>query len=808
MSSYHTERHHTHDLFRQLDRYLPEKLRATIERDYYARVGELAQLDQVAHNAEFLSDPMSHVAIYSDHSVVHVRDVATNILQVLDTINGVLIPRRNPRRLDFMKGCGVVLAYNHDIGMRDFSAFGRTMHPEFAAQEVFSPAYDDIIHGIWEENSGNLAWQIVRLTNSGALDQPFERVLREILAMSVGHSKSKVPIRVLNDPHCLRHTMISSVSTNLQYLYRQQRLAKAQRQLDLAHESGAAPARIAELGGKVAQIQQDMEQYLADGGMVTNDQITRWYTDYQQEAFVWLESDRPEVREMVADIIDTIRALRVADALRQRGTTLKTSAGYPIIVDQKTARAVFALQKGTGEMFLLESSEPISSGEANIASTEVTTGGDLRVSFARGDFVNQEATQRAAYNAALLVEDIQRDILETFHLPPGEYPGLKDSQNIWILLEGTDDNLEFSDCVLAELRRLNPEAGKRSRVVPSLKYIDPEERDRYLHAQDISWSVDRRRRVLARLAESGHQTQQIDIEWAFIDVRLGQIREGETLMLAGAPPAFVYIPMEEGLLSTPLGGYQAFSVRPWIPLGNTRVIRGATQEATVVAQRELPLLIIPKEVYMKYWHATYTVSEFAALLPRFYTHEHLKGFDQILDILRQLALIDSTLDESEVEFIRKFASSYGIDYSAEQLREQLLQGGSTDFVSLHRKVADYLALDPSDAQVAQLRDLVLHFVRADDQVSSEEELIIAELVGMFASRLAEATSLVQYRVLIVPQTPDQDLAITSLFPGFEKKSIAGGSAYSAGQYYSDEYARMICERYRSLGFFTVVDETT
>ena len=154
-----------------VDRYLPEKIRAKIEHDYYARVNEQAQLDRVAHDAAFLASPLTHVAAFSDHGVVHVRDVAANILQVLDTIHGVLIPGRNTARFQFMKGAGVSLAYNHDIGMRDFSAFGRAMHPEFAAQEVFAPAYDDILDVIWEENCGNVAWRLITLFEKGALRQ-------------------------------------------------------------------------------------------------------------------------------------------------------------------------------------------------------------------------------------------------------------------------------------------------------------------------------------------------------------------------------------------------------------------------------------------------------------------------------------------------------------------------------------------------------------------------------------------------------------------------------------------------------------
>lgn len=806
MPSYSVERHHNPELMQQLDRYLPERIRAQIEESYYRLVGELGQLDQVAHNAEFLADPLSHVATFSDHSVVHVRDVATNILRVIETINGVLIPRRSPRRLDFMRGCGVMLAYNHDIGMRDFSAFGRAMHPEFAAQEVFSPAFDELVSGIWEENSGNLAWRLVSLKNMGLLDAPLQLVLREILAMAVGHSKSKIPIQTLNDPRALRQAMVTSIGTHLRHLYLQQQAQKAQRQLARARQGGASPARIAELAEAAAAKTRALDCYVAEGGPQINESGASWYGDIQREGFRWLEADQPELRELVDDVVDTIRALRVADALRQRGTTLKTSAGYPIIVDQQTANAVIALQKGTGELFLLESSDPISSGEANIASTELTLSGDLRVSFARGAFADQAVIRQAAHNAALLVDDIQRDILETFQLPPGDYPGLKGSQHIRILIEGTDDNLEFADLVLEALDRLNPEACRRSRVVPSLKLIDPVERERYLRAEDLNWPAERRQRALARLAQSGHQTQQIDSERAFTDVRLGRLRQGETLLQAGAPPAFVYIPMDEGLLSTPLGGYQAFAVRPWIPLGNTRVIRGATQEATVVAEREVSLLIIPREIYLKHWHATYTVQAFSALIPQFYAHEHLKGFDHIIEIMRQLALIDASLEDREVAFIQKFLGSYGIHYAADELRQELLGGARADFVSLQRSLAAYLDLGPPDAQVAQLRDLVTLFVKADSQISAEEGLILAELQGMFAQHLGESAGQGQHRVLIVPQSPDQDTAITSLFPSFHKEPIAGGKAYIAGQYHSADYAAMICERYRILGFFTVVND--
>ena len=71
-------------------------------------------------------------------------------------------------------------AYFHDIGMVDFSAFGRAMHPEFAAQALFDPALEDLIEAIWLENSGGLAWHLFALVQSGELGQDPRQVLREL----------------------------------------------------------------------------------------------------------------------------------------------------------------------------------------------------------------------------------------------------------------------------------------------------------------------------------------------------------------------------------------------------------------------------------------------------------------------------------------------------------------------------------------------------------------------------------------------------------------------------------------------------
>jgi hypothetical protein len=71
----------------------------------------------------------------------------------------------------------------------------------------------------------------------------------------------------------------------------------------------------------------------------------------------------------------------------------------------------------------------------------------------------------------------------------------------------------------------------------------------------------------------------------------------------------VYVPLGDGLRVVPLGGYASFSVQAWMPLGNTGVIRGAIRNGTVIAERDVGALMIPKDVYLRHWHHTYTEAE-------------------------------------------------------------------------------------------------------------------------------------------------------------------------------------------------------
>jgi hypothetical protein len=566
-------------------KYLPEPLCAWVEQRYYAQVNAQARFEVLIDDPRFWEAPRAHVGLYSDHGVVHVRDVARQIVVLLDDIHGLLIPARPPERFEpFMKGYGVALAYLHDIGMVDFSAIGRSMHPEYAAQAVFSPALDAWVETLIAENAGGMAGRLAALARSGALAQPPEVVLREMLALSMAHSKSKVPISVLNDRATLRAVAQSSVGTDLPTLYFRQQQAKGSR--------GSAPAP--------STAQREL--------------LRRLYADFERDSFGWLVAGGAEIDELVDDVTDTLRALRAADALRQRGTVQKSSGGYEVFISQQTGGALYALRLGSDQMYLFELHDRMSAGEANIASTELDRAGNLRISFHRGAFASEDALMHAVAGTAFAVQDIQADVIESFQRandPAKEtiIAAPKTSAAIETWLESTDDSHTFVDLVCAALRDRDPAGSAQILIVPSLQSLPDLERKRYLAATDIQWSQAERRALLARMARSGYKIDSIDVDQAFRHVRRVALGSGETLIEAGEPAGMVYVPLGDGLRILPLGGYDSFSVQAWMPLGSTGVIRGALRNAKVIAEQAVSALMIPKDVYLRHWHATYTIDE-------------------------------------------------------------------------------------------------------------------------------------------------------------------------------------------------------
>jgi hypothetical protein len=568
------------------ERYLSASVREYIEQAYYVRVGEQSKLENLISNPLFLENAAKDPAFFSDHGVVHVRDVAKQILRVLQTINGILIPHRSTQQMEsFLYGYGVALAYLHDIGMSDLSTFGRAMHPEFAAQSVFDGSLDDVIATMWNDNCGNIAWHLSQLFTAGVLKRDPEIVFRELLALSIGHSKSKTPVTILDDPAVLRKHMQLTLRQNLRHLYRQQQLAKGK----------SLPEDFS--------FDEEPPKYLG-----------KFYADFEKEAFDWLIDESAKARQLVNDVTDTLRALRCADALRQRGTVEKTSGGYEIYASQKTGDCVIALRLGGNRLYLMElPNNPDGAGESNIASSEFNPEGNLRIAFHRGSFENQEAQSRSAYSTAYVIHDFLRDTVDSFWRAAPIH-SVKSSKEIQVLLESADDDPHFAELVQEQICQLSPQLRDQIQIVPSLRNVSELERARYLEAKELDWDVEQRQSILDKIYQAGQKLTSFDPVDGFKHVKFIGLQAGEKLIEAGAPSSFVYFPLGAGLKIIPLGGYQSFSVAAWTPLGTTGVIRGDIRNADIVAEQPVSLLMLPKEIYLRYWYVPYSPAELKNLL--------------------------------------------------------------------------------------------------------------------------------------------------------------------------------------------------
>ncbi|WP_025738346.1 hypothetical protein [Mycobacterium genavense] len=435
---------------------------------------------------------------------------------------------------------------------------------------------------------------MLRLTSAAVFAGPSQRILRELAALGYAHSKSSVPAAVLNDATALRDRMLHILSHPLEALYHAKQLKKSRTDEQRAdHQAALRRAASPE------SLQEHHAQLLAPH-----------YDDFENTAFAWLEVVAPQAQEFVTDVVDTIRCLRCADTLRQRGTHLRTSGNYQIFIDQRTANVVYALHDRDGRTYLLEGDNPINAGEANLEIAEVTHEGDLRIAFFRGSFGSDDAVRRAAHNASVIVDDIQADVVDSFIGGTGQDGG----RRTCLLLEHTEDNPEFAPLVAELVVARAPSIKDRVVCVPALRNAPEQERQRFLAASAIDWVYEKRVAFLRNVADRGYRTDHIDPDLGFKSTRLAHLSPGECLTEVGARASFVYVPLTSGLRGRPSGGYDYFRVHPWEPLGVTGVIRGDFRNSTVVAADEVDVLILPKDVYLRHWHRNYTPADFCDLI--------------------------------------------------------------------------------------------------------------------------------------------------------------------------------------------------
>ena len=178
-----------------------------------------------------------------------------------------------------------------------------------------------------------------------------------------------------------------------------------------------------------------------------------------------------------------------------------------------------------------------------------------------------------------------------------------------------------------------------------------------------------------------------------------------------------------------------------------------------------------------------------------------KGAKKIIDILHKLAAIDDDIAQEEIDLINQFSEKWNINIPD-------LKPGKpeevTNLVELKGIVQSYLDEGP-DTDVAEgLVDLINLMAEADDEVTDEEAMAVAEFTGMIAHYVSteKGGEMLMYEVNIVPQGDQQMEAVRELLPELDMVEDRGGRVFKVGKYFSEYYAEAVCEKYISLGLYS------
>ncbi len=553
------------DPWSELDTYLPRAPRADIEERLWRPIEGRATLEVLCEDGTFFEDPGRHPAMFADHGVVHVRDVAVGLVRLVDVVDGVLLPERPPERKALVQAWGVALAYLHDVGMVDMSRIGRRTHALHAAHVAFAPEADALVEHLL--SPGPVRDELDLIERVDPFGVPLDTVVREVLSLAAAHSKSTVPGGVLVDPGALSSLMHGIVFTSMA----DHRAAAGAP----AGDSGPAP-----WGHR----------------SITHPSPLR--------AYGWLAATSGPRADFVDDVIDAVRALRVADVLRQRGTALRTSGGFVVFFDARPGRAVCTLRPVDGRSaYVMTYDDHRGGGEANIKTARVTPQGDLRVAFHRGSFASAAAARRAADSVADAILDIWADVAPAFRdvRPRGLPPPARSADGMSLLLERPGDDPSFADLVREVVGAAAPADSGRIQVVHDLEGAAPAERSRYECAEPVAPRGTLANDVVAQLGKHGSDTSAMVREDAFAEVRRTRLSGGEVLVEQGSPASFVYIPLAPGLVVRPLGGYADAELHPWVPVGVTGAVRRASRNAAIVARHGVDVLVVPSELFVASW---------------------------------------------------------------------------------------------------------------------------------------------------------------------------------------------------------------
>ncbi|TPW19296.1 MAG: hypothetical protein FD126_2828, partial [Elusimicrobia bacterium] len=486
----------------------------------------LARLDQTSE-----ADP----AWWSDHGPNHVRNIVENMADIIKLApQAGLIAPRDAARADFMEKAGGVSAALHDMWMKDLTGRGRKLHPSRASREAFSTVLDKAAADLEAlPMADGRTFSDILKADYGVPPGEVSRVTREIMAMSYAHSKSNVPRETLNDPAKLRRAMV-----------------------DVTTSRDGATAKIkAEEGVTTESLPNELAPY------------RRFYErggkdEFDSLAFDWVTSNP----KLAADMTDLSRALRIADALRWRGSLdFRGSQGSNIGIarlgdEPRTYMRLSDLENGRTYMVLYDSK--LAMGEANIRTAQMTADGGLRFAIESGRFGSPKGDAKVAEGTAHVIYDVYKDYVMSFNgvegrplvveRPRDGSPGFAEKvvEDLRALAKADKDPF-FARDIEARLAQgtlsIKDAPAEEAGLLGIKEKVGGLEEARFLAARPYrpnAGSVDALAKVIG---ESGVDASRISFKHALEGARVLELKPGEDLLTRGSPPGYVYIPLSEGL---------------------------------------------------------------------------------------------------------------------------------------------------------------------------------------------------------------------------------------------------------------------
>ena len=258
--------------------------------------------------------------------------------------------------------------------------------------------------------------------------------------------------------------------------------------------------------------------------------------------------------------------------------------------------------------YLLAGDSTLIAGNANIGFTSFYSQDRITCKFASGQFADNYATQQAAFAAAFRLNEL----LENYLLIDPNLPEKMGYHPLHLTLEAPKDTSLFAENGLEQLIYFNPAFSAHISVVPAL---DERNRERYFMGKDPILSDEFITDLEAKMHAAGSKSNRHLSAKAFKQVKIIHLNPQDILFSENEESLFIFIAMNEGLRGfSKRNPSLAFHPKPWTPIGHIGAIQNAPRLASIVADAEVELLMIPETVYLEFWRIEYNDSELSALI--------------------------------------------------------------------------------------------------------------------------------------------------------------------------------------------------